>query len=129
VFGSTKQYRHHGLHFQRNAVRAARESPRHTISIWHSAALCVRDASSLNSFVHLLRWLYGRYRSLILEHLRHVRTAVDALREDMREVKSRLGHLEEQVASSHAQYASLSRCIDRLDERLERVERRLALFE
>ncbi len=64
-----------------------------------------------------------------MEYLRHVRTAVDALRDDMREVKSRRGHLEEQVASSHAQYASLSRCIDRLDERLERVERRLALFE
>jgi hypothetical protein len=58
--------------------------------------------------------------NLILEDLRHVRTALDGLREDMREVKTRLGHVEEQVGGLYAQYASLSRRIDRLDERLER---------
>lgn len=57
---------------------------------------------------------------IVLEHLRHIRSAVDALRDDMREVKLRLATLEEG-------YASLSRRIDRLDERVERVERRIAL--
>jgi predicted nuclease with TOPRIM domain len=58
----------------------------------------------------------------ILEHLRHVPTAVDDLRDDMREVKRRLGHLEEQ-------YAFLSRPLNRLDKRMERVERRLELVD
>jgi hypothetical protein len=58
----------------------------------------------------------------ILEHWRHVHTGVDDLREDMRKTKSRLGHLEEQ-------YAFLTRPLDRLDKRMERVERRLELVD
>lgn len=46
--------------------------------------------------------------NLVLEHLCHIRASVDALREDMREVKGRLGILE-------SQYASLSNRLDRLD--------------
>jgi hypothetical protein len=41
---------------------------------------------------------------------------------DMREVKGRLGMLE-------AQYASLSNRLDRMDERVARIERRLELHE
>ncbi|MDO9411005.1 MAG: hypothetical protein Q7T81_00330 [Pseudolabrys sp.] len=59
---------------------------------------------------------------LVLEHLRHIRAAVDGLRDDMREVKSRLGILENQ-------YASLSNRIDRMDARVERIEQRLELIE
>lgn len=60
--------------------------------------------------------------SLVLEHLQHIRGAVDALRDDMRDVKVRLGTLE-------TQYASLSNRLDRLDGRVERIERRLDLAE
>jgi len=60
--------------------------------------------------------------NLVLEHLRHIRTAVDAVRDDMREVKGRLGILE-------SQYANLSNRMDRLDNRVERIERRLELSE
>lgn len=60
--------------------------------------------------------------SLVLEHLRHIRSAVDGLRDDMREVKGRLGILE-------SQYANLSNRLDRLDARVERIESRLALTE
>jgi predicted nuclease with TOPRIM domain len=60
--------------------------------------------------------------SLVLEHLRHIRGAVDGLREDMREVKGRLGILENQ-------YASLSSRMDRIDGRIERIEQRLELIE
>ena len=60
--------------------------------------------------------------SLVLEHVRHIRGAVDGLREDMREVKNRLGILENQ-------YASLSNRMDRLDARVERIEQRLELIE
>jgi predicted nuclease with TOPRIM domain len=58
--------------------------------------------------------------NVVLEHLRHIRSAVDGLRDDMREVKGRLGILE-------SQYASLSNRLDRLDGRVERIEQRLNL--
>jgi hypothetical protein len=60
--------------------------------------------------------------NLVLEHLRHIRGAVDGLPEDMREVKSRLGIME-------SQYASLSNRLDRMDSRVERIEKRLELAE
>lgn len=60
--------------------------------------------------------------SLVLEHLRHIREAVDGLRDDMREVKGRLGILK-------SQFANLSNRMDRLDARIERIERRLQLTE
>jgi len=60
--------------------------------------------------------------SLILEHLRAIRTNVDRLVDDMQEVKSRLGILEQQ-------YASLSNRLDRIDERVTRIEKRLELVE
>lgn len=50
--------------------------------------------------------------------LRRIQTGVDALRADSREIKSRLGILEQQ-------YASVSIRIDRIDERADRIERRL----
>jgi chromosome segregation ATPase len=58
--------------------------------------------------------------NLFLDHLHHMRSAIDGLREDMREVKARLGILE-------SQYASMSIRLDRLDARVERIERRLDL--
>ena len=58
--------------------------------------------------------------NVVLEHLRHIRSTVDGLRDDMREVKGRLGILE-------SQYANLSNRLDRLDGRVERIEQRLNL--
>ena len=58
--------------------------------------------------------------NIALEHSRHIRTTVDALHDDMREMKSRMGILENQ-------YASLSTRLDRLDARVERIEKRLEL--
>ena len=60
--------------------------------------------------------------NIVLEHLRHIRSAVDGLRDDMREVKGRLGILE-------SQYAHLSNRLDRVDGRIERIEQRLNLAE
>jgi predicted nuclease with TOPRIM domain len=60
--------------------------------------------------------------NLILDHLRHMRSGIDGLREDMREVKTRLDSLI-------SQFGDLSRRFERLDVRLERVERRLELIE
>ena len=65
--------------------------------------------------------------NIVLEHLGHIRGAVDGLREDMREVKGRLGLLENQYANLSSQYANISTTLDRLDGRVERIERRLDL--
>mgnify|MGYP001138616616 CR=1 FL=1 len=69
-----------------------------------------------------LRGMAGEPENLVLEHLRAIRSAVDALREDNREIKTRLGILEQQ-------YASLSSRMDRIEARLDRIERRLELIE
>lgn len=60
--------------------------------------------------------------NIVLEQLPHIRGAVDAVRDDIREIKQRLGLLENQ-------YASMSSRIDRIDGRIERIERRLELTE
>jgi phage shock protein A len=57
---------------------------------------------------------------LTLSLLRRVDTKLDLLGQDVREVKNRLGILE-------TQYASLSNRQDRLDDRIERIERRLEI--
>jgi hypothetical protein len=59
---------------------------------------------------------------LVLELLRAIRGDLADLKTAMVEVKERLGFLE-------AQYASLSRRVDRIDRRLDRIERRLGLVE
>ena len=60
--------------------------------------------------------------NLVLEHLRAIRLALDNLRDDNRDIKMRLGILEQQ-------YASLSSRIDRIDLRLDWIERRLGLVD
>lgn len=60
--------------------------------------------------------------NIVLEHSRHIRGAVDSVREDIREIKGGLGILE-------SQYAHMSNRIDRLDARVERIEQRQELTE
>lgn len=60
--------------------------------------------------------------NIVLEHSRHIRGAVDSVREDIREIKGRLGIFE-------SQYAHMSNRIDRLDARVERIEQRQELTE
>jgi predicted nuclease with TOPRIM domain len=65
--------------------------------------------------------------NIVLEHLRHIRGAVDALRDDMREVKHCVGSLEREVAHVNVKVAELSERVDCVSDRLERVEKRLNL--
>lgn len=60
--------------------------------------------------------------NIILEHLRAIRATLDRHSEDLREIKMRLGFLE-------TQYASLSNRLDRMDERVGRIEKRLDLLD
>lgn len=67
--------------------------------------------------------------NLILEHLRAIRGTQARHGDDLREIKERLGILETGVGNLGPQYASLSTRLDRLDERVGRIERRLDLQE
>ena len=60
--------------------------------------------------------------NLILERLRRMDEKLDRIGEMGRENRERLGHLEEA-------YVSISRRVDRIDDRLERIEKRLDLQE
>ena len=60
--------------------------------------------------------------NLVLEYLRAIRTKIDKLADDMVEVKGRLGMLEQQ-------YANISNRLDRMDDRVHRIEKRLELIE
>jgi septation ring formation regulator EzrA len=63
-----------------------------------------------------------RPENIILVYLRRIDEKIDALRQDAREVKSRLGMFE-----NH--YSNLSNTWDRTEFRLNRIECRLDLAE
>ena len=65
--------------------------------------------------------------NIVLEHLRHIGGAVDALRDDMCEVRHRVGAVDRELAHVHVKVAELSERVDRVSDRLERVEKRLDL--
>ena len=60
--------------------------------------------------------------NLVLRHLRRIDEKLDRVLDDQTEVKQRLWALE-------ANGASLSRRLDRIDERVARIEKRLDLVE
>jgi hypothetical protein len=69
--------------------------------------------------------------NIVLEHLRHIRGVLDAVRDDMADLKSRMTTLEFSVGNlmsiEASHYAGQSGRLDRVDARLERIERRLEL--
>lgn len=58
--------------------------------------------------------------SLPLRYLRRIDEKLDNIAADVRELKQRMGFVEESLAS-------VSRRTDRLDDRLDRIDRRLNL--
>ncbi len=60
--------------------------------------------------------------NIVLIHLCRISEQIDSLREDNREIKTRLGILEQQKES-------LSNPLDRIEARIDRIERRLDLTE
>lgn len=60
--------------------------------------------------------------NIVLAYLRRISEQIDALREDNREIKTRLSILEQQMASVVAR-------LDRVELRLDRIERRMDLVE
>lgn len=74
--------------------------------------------------------------NLVLEHLRHIRGRVDQIADDMKEVKLPLLTLESSMSLVRREIiigdetgARQQAAIDRIVDRLERIERRLELHE
>ena len=74
--------------------------------------------------------------SLVLEHLRHIRGRVDQIAEDVTDLKHRLSSLEfsasrirSDIAHGEENSARQQAALDRLAERVARIERRLDLGE
>jgi tetrahydromethanopterin S-methyltransferase subunit G len=72
--------------------------------------------------------------NLVLEHLRHIRGRVDQIADDMKDVKLRLSTLESSMSLVRREIligdetdARQRASIDRIMDRLDRIERRLDL--
>ncbi|MFZ4536067.1 hypothetical protein [Propionivibrio sp.] len=72
--------------------------------------------------------------NLVLEHLKRIQTDISALREDNSQIKMRLSSIESGIAriarSETENYAEIIQdrhSVDRLQERILRIERRLEL--
>jgi hypothetical protein len=65
--------------------------------------------------------------NIVLEHLRHIRATVDGIAADLRRTNAHVSALEFGHGSMAVSHADQNVEIDRLKERLDRVERRLDL--
>lgn len=65
--------------------------------------------------------------NLILRYLRRIDEKLDGVRDDVSEIKTRLGRLVNDVAQVHVALAEHSTRLDRVTMRIERIERRLEL--
>jgi hypothetical protein len=65
--------------------------------------------------------------NLVLEHLRHIRGVVEDTRTEMKHFIMRMGLAERNVVTLHVSEASQNLELDRIKQRLDRVERRLEL--
>ena len=71
---------------------------------------------------------------IIIEHLRSIRSSLARHDQKFEDVLSRLNHLERNMTRLHGEYADTQEyayrqqsAIDRLSERVERIEKRLEL--
>ena len=67
--------------------------------------------------------------NIVLEYLRRMDRRLDSLQADVADIKTRLTNIERHAALLHEDFAGQSVRLDRLDNRVERIERRLDLSE
>lgn len=67
--------------------------------------------------------------NLVLEHLRRIRASQERTELDMSELKARASGLEQVTGQILTLMGTLNQRMDRFDERLGRIERRLDLAE
>ena len=60
--------------------------------------------------------------SLILEHLRVIRGSVERMEHDIKDLKFRVGQIEQTLVHHNSRF-------DRIEERLEHIEKRLGLVD
>ena len=72
--------------------------------------------------------------SIIIEHLRPIRAGIALIKDDIREVKTRITHVDARIASlkrdaaqQYDESAAANARFDRITERIEKIERRLDL--
>jgi hypothetical protein len=72
--------------------------------------------------------------NLILEHLKRFQAGQERMQKDMDEIKSRLGHIEQSIVKtardSLTNYEEIilnRHMVDRMNDRIERIERRLEI--
>jgi chromosome segregation ATPase len=66
-------------------------------------------------------------QNLVLEQLRLIRKSQDETREDISDMKIRMSATERHLGEIQVQLGALNARMDRFDERLTRVERRMNL--
>lgn len=64
---------------------------------------------------------------IVLEHLRHIRAAVDDMRAEMKHFIMRMGLAGRNIVSLPVSDATQTVELDRINERLDRIESRLEL--
>lgn len=67
--------------------------------------------------------------SLVLEHLRRIRASQERMELDMADLKTRVSLLESHQGQVLTLLGGLGQRLDRFDERVARIERRLDLVE
>ena len=65
--------------------------------------------------------------NLVLEHLRYIRAKIDAVDIRLDDLTARVSRMQESMGVTVTALADLNRRLDRHDERLARIERRLDL--
>lgn len=65
--------------------------------------------------------------NIILEHLKHIRKAVDGHTEELQDIKMRLSSVEQSTALLHFDIAQVNSRLDGFDRRLGKIETRLEL--
>ncbi len=63
----------------------------------------------------------------LLEHMRAIRGGMDKMAEDIGDIKLRLESIETYVAQLHKDSAHVQVRVDRMDDRMARIEKRLEL--
>jgi septal ring factor EnvC (AmiA/AmiB activator) len=67
--------------------------------------------------------------NLVLEHLKRIQGKLDALSLEMGDIKLRMSAVEGHLGQLMLQNGTIHSRLDRFDERLSRIERRLDLIE
>lgn len=67
--------------------------------------------------------------SLVLEHLRAMRSSLQRLELDVADIKTRVSATERHLGEQQLQLAAINTRLDHLDERVSRIEKRLDLVE